>query len=121
MWLESRLSSAFTYKRTNAVQVTMTSTQQGAASPIAYSDEFIGYPHVRQQQGRGVSRYRRRAYLSNARDSGYDEKLVQEAGMTEKVEMIDGRPRDIYDRTPKSQKNRTVAIVSYSAFLSYIS
>lgn len=52
----------------------------------------------------------------NARDSGYDEKLVQEAGMTEKVEMIDGRPRDIYDRTPKSQKNRTVAIVSYSAF-----
>jgi hypothetical protein len=34
------------------------------------------------------------------------------------VEMIDGRPKDIYDRFTKSQKNRIVAIVSYSAFLS---
>jgi hypothetical protein len=36
----------------------------------------------------------------------------------DKVEMIDGRPKDMYDRFTKSQKNRIVAIVSYSALLS---
>lgn len=101
----------------------MISTQQGAASPIAYSDELIGYLMSVNNKEVEASPDIVAAPISadNARDSGYDEKLVQEAGMTEKVEMIDGRPRDIYDRTPKSQKNRTVAIVSYSAFLSYIS
>ncbi len=54
----------------------------------------------------------------NAVDKGYDEKDTHDEGKPSAVEMIDGRPRDIYDRFTKSQKNRIVAIVSYSAFLS---
>lgn len=34
------------------------------------------------------------------------------------VEMVDGRPKDVYDRFTKAQKTRIVAIVSYSAFIS---
>jgi hypothetical protein len=34
------------------------------------------------------------------------------------VEMIDGRPKDIFDRFTKSEKNQIVAVVSYSAFIS---
>lgn len=33
-------------------------------------------------------------------------------------EMIDGRPRDVYDRFTRSQKTRMTAIVSFSALLS---
>lgn len=33
------------------------------------------------------------------------------------VEMIDGRPKDVYDRFSKRQKNVIVAIISYSAFI----
>lgn len=33
------------------------------------------------------------------------------------VEMIDGRPRDIYDRFTKRQKTMITCIVSYSAFI----
>lgn len=33
------------------------------------------------------------------------------------VEMIDGRPKDIYDRFSKRQKIVIVAIISYSAFI----
>lgn len=33
------------------------------------------------------------------------------------VEMIDGRPKDIYDRFSKRQKIAIVAIISYSAFI----
>lgn len=37
------------------------------------------------------------------------------------VEMIDGRPRDEFDRFTKSQKRRMTAIVSFSALLSRMS
>ncbi len=33
------------------------------------------------------------------------------------VEMTDGRPRDIYDKYTKREKELIVAIVSFSAFL----
>lgn len=36
----------------------------------------------------------------------------------DQIEMIDGRPRDVYDRFTKSQKRRMTAIVSFSALLS---
>jgi hypothetical protein len=64
-------------------------------------------------------------------DHGEDEKIAPVDGVSpaagtedsgkEEVEMIDGRPRDTYDRFTKSQKRRIVAIVSYSAFLSRMS
>jgi len=37
------------------------------------------------------------------------------------VEMIDGRPRDEFDRFTQSQKKRMTAIVSFSALLSRMS
>nr|XP_019051257.1 dityrosine transporter [Kwoniella bestiolae CBS 10118]OCF30187.1 dityrosine transporter [Kwoniella bestiolae CBS 10118] len=47
-----------------------------------------------------------------------NEKQVIEAREKEmKMEMIDGRPRDIYDRFTKSQKRRILGIVSYSAII----
>lgn len=33
------------------------------------------------------------------------------------VETIDGRPKDVYDRFSKRQKNVIVAVISYSAFI----
>ncbi|WRT70535.1 uncharacterized protein IL334_007533 [Kwoniella shivajii] len=40
---------------------------------------------------------------------------------TKGIEMIDGRPRDIYDRYTKSQRNRILFIVSYSAIIAPMS
>ncbi|WVF68151.1 hypothetical protein IAT40_002914 [Kwoniella sp. CBS 6097] len=44
------------------------------------------------------------------RDLGFHEKEIE-------VDMIDGRPRDIYDRFTKAQKLRILLIVSYSAII----
>jgi hypothetical protein len=41
----------------------------------------------------------------------------QDGSLTD-VEMIDGRPRDEFDRFTRSQKRRMTAIVSFSALLS---
>ncbi|WWD08489.1 hypothetical protein V865_006601 [Kwoniella europaea PYCC6329] len=46
-----------------------------------------------------------------------NEKQIIETREEEEIEMIDGRPKDIYDRFTKSQKNRILFIVSYSAII----
>ena len=52
-----------------------------------------------------------------------DEKPVEAnaVGGPAALETIDGRPRDVYDKFTKRQKNLIVAIVSYSAFLARMS
>ncbi|WVQ86011.1 hypothetical protein IAT38_008179 [Cryptococcus sp. DSM 104549] len=50
-----------------------------------------------------------------AGDGGWDAK--DEKTEAAEVEMIDGRPRDVYDRFTKNQKRRIVAIISFSAFI----
>ncbi|KAK8850375.1 hypothetical protein IAR55_004293 [Kwoniella newhampshirensis] len=43
--------------------------------------------------------------------------VVEKEEQVNEVEMIDGRPRDIYDRFTKSQKRRILAVVAFSAFI----
>lgn len=53
--------------------------------------------------------------ISHEKREGNDKGSDKE---TERVEMIDGRPRDVYDRFTPAQKVRMTAIVSFSALLS---
>ncbi|WWC72432.1 uncharacterized protein I206_106394 [Kwoniella pini CBS 10737] len=50
-----------------------------------------------------------------------NEKNIDSSNLTitkeKEIELIDGRPKDVYDRFTKSQKNRILAIVSYSAII----
>jgi hypothetical protein len=51
----------------------------------------------------------------DSRDSNHDEK---EKSAVSDSDMIDGRPRDVYDRFSPGRKKVIMAIVSYSAFIS---
>jgi hypothetical protein len=64
---------------------------------------------------------RRSSMAGNDLDVDMDEKSPPVEERREKVEMIDGRPKDIYDRFTPGQKRRITAIVSYSSLIARMS
>ncbi|WVQ70615.1 hypothetical protein IAR50_000135 [Cryptococcus sp. DSM 104548] len=54
---------------------------------------------------------------SGSASSNSENKEQERPANAQEVEMIDGRPKDVYDRFTKRQKYMIVAIISYSAFI----
>lgn len=77
----------------------------GAAGAVAAPFTDDAEPHPARSSGVG----------RDSRDSKHDEK---EKFATSDSDMIDGRPKDVYDRFSPGRKKVIMAIVSYSAFIS---